>query len=461
MERRLRVLVVSYYFPPMGLSGVQRTAKLVKYLPDSGVDVSVLTVHPGAYFAFDHTLATELERPGVSIRRTRSLDPTRLFGQRETTVALPAEGRRGFLARLSQWVFQPDNKIGWYPFALHAGRHMLRARPHDLVFASAPPYTGLLVAKRLAEQFGLPLVLDFRDDWVGNPRHMYPTRWHARMAARMERRVIQAAAEIHVINRVIGDALRERNDLDNALLHIVPQGFDPDDFALEKSPGLVISEAGRSGPGKSGSPGESDSAASRCTFLYTGIFYDAQKPDVFLHAFAAAAATDQEFRGQARAHFMGLIPEYMDDLVHRLKLNEHVVYHGYLSHNETVRAQQAADVLWLTIGERPGSEGISTGKLYEYMGACRPILGLVPVGVARDDIAAHGAGFVAHPDRTGEVTERLLELFHLWRRGALPIPDRNRLKIFDRREGARRIADHFRTLAGRSTRTPCQWPDSR
>ncbi len=442
MQRRLRVLVVAYYFPPMGLSGVQRVAKLVKYLPDNGIDVSVLTVHPGAYFAFDPALASEIERAGIHVKRTGSLDPTRVFGTRQRTVALPEEGRRGLLSSVSQWVFQPDNKIGWYPFAVRAGRRLLRREPHDLVFATAPPYTGLLVARRLARAHNLPLVLDYRDDWIGNPRHTYPTKRHASLAAHMERGVVAAAAQIHVINRSIRDALLSRHAIDEALVHIVPQGFDPDDFSVAGPPATAVPTTGAPG------------ASATCVFLYTGIFYDAQKPDVFLRAFAAAAATNEEFKSQAKAHFMGLVPAYMNDLVSELGLSGAVVTHGYVSHMETVRAQLAADVLWLTIGERPGSEGISTGKLYEYMGAGRPILGLVPPGVAQEDIEACGAGFLAHPERTSEVTERLLELFDLWKGGALPKPDQHQLKNFDRREGARRIADHFRTLVRRQPEPP-------
>ncbi|MBT4602621.1 MAG: glycosyl transferase family 1, partial [Bacteroidetes Order II. Incertae sedis bacterium] len=69
------VLIVAYYFPPMGLSGVQRIAKMAKYLPEAGYRVTVLTVEPGSYFAFDDSLLAELESvEGIHIVRTRSLD---------------------------------------------------------------------------------------------------------------------------------------------------------------------------------------------------------------------------------------------------------------------------------------------------------------------------------------------------------------------------------------------------
>ena len=175
MQQRLRILVVSYYFPPLGLSGVQRTAKLVKYLPDNGIDVSVLTVNPGAYFAFDETLSDELDRPGITVHRTGSVDPTQIPGMRRRTVGLPAEGRRGPMARLSQWIFQPDNKIGWYPFAVRMGRRLLQRERHDLVFVSAPPYTGVLVARQLARRFRLPLSwISETTGWVIRDTHIQP-----------------------------------------------------------------------------------------------------------------------------------------------------------------------------------------------------------------------------------------------------------------------------------------------
>ena len=88
-----RVLVIAYYFPPMGLSGVQRIARFVKYLPETGWAPTVLTVEPAGYFAFDEALLAELHRPEINIVRVASIDPTRFFGKK-STVSLPAEGSR-------------------------------------------------------------------------------------------------------------------------------------------------------------------------------------------------------------------------------------------------------------------------------------------------------------------------------------------------------------------------------
>src|SRR5690625_7288750 len=79
-----RLLVIAYYFPPMGLSGVQRIARFVKYLPDNGWKPTVLTVRPRGYFAFDATLEDEIDEREIEIIRTASVDPTRIFGPSKT-----------------------------------------------------------------------------------------------------------------------------------------------------------------------------------------------------------------------------------------------------------------------------------------------------------------------------------------------------------------------------------------
>ncbi len=211
LERGLRrVLVVAYYFPPMGLSGVQRISKFVKYLPDSGWQPTVLTARPAGYFAFDASLQEDAEGRGMHVERTASWDPTRLFARRRT-VALPHEGRRRWLSLASQTVFLPDNKAGWLRPGFRAGRRLVKRESYDLVLATAPPYTALLLAARLSRRYGLPLVADFRDDWVGNPRHIYPSRWHRARHEALEASVLSQCSHAYVaINEEIEASLRGR-----------------------------------------------------------------------------------------------------------------------------------------------------------------------------------------------------------------------------------------------------------
>ena len=411
-----RVLVVAYYFPPMGGSGVQRVAKLVKYLPRHGWAPEVLTAEPGGYLAFDASLLDEIEAAGVPIHRTSSWDPTRLFRRRQAT-GLPREDVRRRVSEWSQYVFVPDNKIGWAPHALRRGRQLLAARPFDAIFASAPPYTALLVAARLSRTSGLPLVTDFRDDWLGNPRHVYPTSMHRALHRWLERYVLRSSSEVLTINPFIQARLQERARAADVRVpvQVLPQGFDPADFDRASTSHLL------EGGGK-----------KKMRLLYSGLFYDAQTPDFFLRGLAGFLARRPEARRQVEAAFVGLVPEASQRLADRLGLGEVMSYRGYLPHHEAVAHLLASDVLWMTVGERPGAEGISTGKLFEYIGTQKPILALVPPGVAEQAIEPYGAARVVRPTDARAIADALEAFFDAWRTGALPQPDTAYVQRFNR-----------------------------
>ena len=429
-----RVLVLAYYFPPLGGSGVQRVAKLAKYLPGAGWQPTVVTARPGRYFAFDAGLADEVRAAGVEVVATPTLDPTR-GGQGAAT--MPSGARAGLLARLSAWAFVPDNKVGWAPFALAAAGRMHHARPFDAVYATAPPYTGLLVGARLARRWGVPLVVDLRDDWLGNPRHVYPTRLHRRLHAALEGRVFGAAASIHVISDAMREAVAARHPALADRVRIVPQGFDPEDFPPRPPPPVPDADA-------------------VFRIVYTGVFYDAQRPDVFLAALARFARAHPDAR--VAADFYGLVPPDFAALVAAHGLGGIATYHGYAPHADVARHLADASMLWLTIGERAGADGISTGKLYDYFGARRPILGLVPPsGTAAAALRRYGAGtgdspaaHIVAPTDTDGAAAAMAAVWTAWLRGARFTIDAAFVHDHDRRRIAATVGAYLSAATERA-----------
>lgn len=424
-----RVLVIAYYFPPMGLSGVQRIAKFVKYLPRYGWAPTVLTVHPGGYYAFDEQLASEIEEAGVPIHRSGSFDPNRLFGGTRT-VSMPDEKGRSVLSTLSQTFFLPDNKIGWYPPAVRLGRKLLDSGGFDAVLASSPPYTAALIGARLASESGLPLILDFRDDWLGNPRHVYPTQLHRTLHARLEERALSAASRIVTINATIGAAIARRHPgLKRA--EIIPQGFDPVDYPVD------IPES-----------------KSRFSLIYTGVFYDAQRPDTFLEGLATFLAGRPKARKHVTARFLGLFPQKARERITRLGL-QHVVDVGpYVPHREAMAEVSRSTVAWLVVGRRPGAEQISTGKLYAYMGARRPLLALAPEGEVRRELEGYGAAVSVNPDDVPAIARAIDTLYDQWLNGSLPVPDETFVSRFDRRHLTGRLARVLDSVSAKGVQDP-------
>lgn len=433
-EQQLRrVLVVAYYFPPMGLSGVQRTAKFVKYLPQAGWRPTVLTCEPGGYFAFDHSLWDEIRDAGIEVIRTRGWDPTRLFRSKRV-VALPGETKRRWISTLSQFIFIPDNKIGWFRPARRAGLAAIKRLQHDLIFSTAPPYTAHLVGGSLSKRTGKPLVLDFRDDWIGNPRHVYPTGLHRAANEKLEYAALESACKVIVINDVIRRNLLSRNvdAIAPQDISVLSQGFDPEDFQK---------------------PASTELEPSRFTILYSGVFYDVQTPDYFLLALADVLMRRAELRDRIEAVFIGMLPDSAARIIERFDLSSVVRHRGYLPHSEVISYLQQSDVLWMTVGRCKGSETISTSKLFEYFGARKPVLGLVPMGAARQALEQYGASEIAEPDSVSEISGAIERLYDAWDEDRLPMPDSSVVDQFDRQHLTQRLGMLFDSILMERQRT--------
>ena len=388
----------------MGLSGVQRIAKFVKYLPQFGWEPTVLTVEPGGYFAFDTSLEQDVLSESIQIVRTQSLDPTRLF-RTKSTVSLPKESSRKWLSRISQALFVPDNKIGWIHPAVQKGNELHCNRPFDAILATIPPYSSALVAYQISQKTGVPYILDYRDDWLDNPRHEYLTPIHKMAHKHFEKKVLSKCKTVISINEPIAQRIRGRimsyfNDKPISEVKIITQGFDREDFTDKQ----VITNAGI------------------FQVVYSGVFYDAQTPDYFLRALKRFLEANPESRSKVQAVFVGLIPEASKELIKELDLTDVVRHKGYLSHAETVSYLLRADVLWFTIGDGKGQELISTSKLYEYMGTEKPILGLVPDGAAKQALESYNAGWIVSPHDVDAIEEAFEKMYIAWTKGALPVP---------------------------------------
>src|SRR5262245_3771627 len=170
---RRRVLLVSYTFPPVGGAGVQRVTKFAKFLPRCGWDVTVLTAENPSVPLFDESLARDVP-PETAICRAQTWEPgyavkASLAGQvpRNGTAGgwRPGWWLKAGLRRLVGLALQPDPQILWKPNATRAGIQTLKVRPHHAILVSGPPFSAFLTARELSRRSGLPLIVDYRDEW--------------------------------------------------------------------------------------------------------------------------------------------------------------------------------------------------------------------------------------------------------------------------------------------------------
>ena len=402
-----KVLLVTYYYPPTGDIGTFRPLTFTKYLPELGFHPYVLTVRNRSVGAVDHTLLNEIP-PGVRVIETPSAEHPFLRAPR-------------LLGIDPRWFMLPDVHIGWLPFAVPRGVETIRQEEIDVILATAPVFTSLLVGYLLKRRTGKPLVIDFRDPWTQNVFLSRLSPVHRRIEHRLERMVVEAADHVITTTEPMRaalirkyPALRQRSDT-------ILNGFDPVDFQ-----------------------GLTRSVPDRFTITYTGRLYGVRTAAPFLSAVRRVLDRRGDLRERIRVLFAGPKDKRTEKAVREMHLEDVVELVGFVSHRESLQFMTNADVLLLIMSEKEAVGGgagtmMIPGKTFEYLGARRPILALAPEGAVAELVRDTGSGTVVAPDDVSGIADTILRLFDSWQAGTLNVKPVD-VSVFDRRTSAARLA---------------------
>jgi glycosyltransferase involved in cell wall biosynthesis len=399
-----RVLFLTYYFPPSGGPGVQRSLKFVKYLPEFGWEPVVVTVKPerASYPDLDPKLAREVPA-GTQVVRTSAWDPYALYArlqgkakQDAVAVGFLGEAEMTRRQRAARWVranvFLPDARVGWVPFALRRALKLLPDGAFDAVFTTGPPHSTHLAGYLLARRSGLPWLADFRDPWTGIDYYeSLPMTAPARGLDRaLERRVLRHADAVTVVSPSMLSRLTAHT---RAPVAVVQNGFDPQDFEVEPpspAPGFVL--------------------------CYVGNLNEARNPTALWRALETLDA--KRSMPELRVRLVGNIDPVALRSAREHGLGNMIETHPYVPHEEAVREMRQSTLLLLSINRVAGAEGIITGKLYEYVASGRPVLGLGPAeGDAARVLASSDAGRMLDCDDAAGVAEILRAHYASWKAG--------------------------------------------
>lgn len=388
---RRRVLFVAYTFPPIGGSGVQRTTKFSKYLPQFGWDVSVLTVSGGSVPVWDRTLEKDVP-PDTVVRRAPTLEPhyrmKRAAANRGGKSTIPQRAA-AVAGKMLRTLLQPDAQVLWLPGAIRDGLRLLSEQPHDAIVATAPPFSCLLVGSLLSQRAKLPLLLDYRDEWSLSNLHYENRRpgpiqsavqrcmerWAARHAAALVATTMSSAAALkasHVPPNTGRTAL------------CIYNGYDPDDFVNV----VPIRPAGN----------------RRFRLVYTGTLWSLMSLEPVVEAVRRLAERNRTILESLELVIAGRRTPEEDHMVAQLRrLSCPVVEHAYVDHPTATGLMLGADALLLVLAERTGADRWVPAKTFEYLAAGRPILACIPDGELKTILAEHSGAFVVTPSHVDEI----------------------------------------------------------
>ncbi len=435
MEVMKKVLIISYYFPPAGGGGVQRTGRFARFLPAHGWKPVILTTTEESYIETDPGLLKELDED-LNIERINSILPKSSTGRirRQTGTPLPWESParpRTFISRILQfmrnWFMIPDSQIFWVISSAFRLRRIIKRHRPDVIFASAPPFSAFILGLLAKSLSGRKLVLDYRDpwtQWIDTYRSEEPPgrRW---IEKKMEKMILERSDSAIVTTPPIKSYLQSMDDSgEESKYNLIYNGFDRNDF-----------------------DGIKPEEFEKFTLVYTGkIDSRMYSAAPLVRALGKLLNRRPDIKEKISVRFLGTFDDReAERLIKELELEKNIILHGYVPHSRCVSYQLGADLLLLL-----RNRGVMTGltisaKLFEYLGAGKPILALIPTDSLTANILEElNAGTVIDQRETGRIVS---ELEKSYQGEKIQSVDRENLQKFDRRVQAGQLADILDSLS--------------
>jgi hypothetical protein len=419
----LKVLIITYYWPPAGGSGVQRWLKFVKYLQEFGIEPVVFTAENANYLKQDVSLINEIPKNIVVLRKP-IWEPTNILfwkKKKQENKGISNVSKGGLLSFIRGNFFIPDPKIFWVKPAVKFLQKYLDNNSIDVIISSGPPHSMHLIAEKLHQKNDIKWLADFRDPWSD----LYYNKDFKQLAfAKNKNRKLEDAVLknadciLTVSNNLKQEFLRKAKRV-----AVITNGFD-DECAASKN---VILD-------------------TKFSISYIGLLPKQSNPKLLFKVLKVLCDESLTFKKDLQLNFIGDISAEVSVEIKKNKLIENTSFFGYVSHQQAIEYQNKSQVLLLLIPNVKNNKGILTGKLFEYLKAKRPILA---IGPEKGDLAAilkeTNAGIIVNFDAEEKLKLQLLELYQKYKEEKLKVNSVNMNK-YHRKELTKDLASLLKSL---------------
>lgn len=432
-----KVLMIAYLYPPVWEIGTMRSLKFSAYLPKEGWHPVILTVRRGT------PVLEENMEPEINVIRTGYINirsPINFLlhrgrsdrgENRQTTLPdIKIKPRNPFLAYckklLQDLLFFPDDCIGWYPFGVREGLRAIKEFDVKVIYSSSSPVTSHLIAHSLKHKTGLPWVADLRDQWTQNPTGQ-KIGAVSRAESILEKHVLSTADAVVTVSDPLAAQLSRIHPRLSRKIQVITNGFDPADYK-----GTVIK------------PPE------KFTITYTGQLYQLRRnPEPLMAALAELLGDELISPEEIELKFLGELNPALFNLAAKYNLEEIITVTGRVPYPEALRAQQQSSILLVMVHNDTSCRGEFTGKVFEYLGAGRQILALVPQGnVIEKLLEETRAGIAVSPNDIPAIKKALLWWYQEYKDSGAPVhaPDPGKVERYTRQNTTRILASLFNRL---------------
>ena len=419
----MKVLIITYYWPPAGGSGVQRWLKFVKYLQEFGIEPVVYTVENANYLKQDTSLLNEVPK-GIEILKQPIWEPTALLfwkKSKQQTKGISNVSKGGFLSFIRGNFFIPDPKVFWVKPSVSYLQKYLDNHTIDVIISTGPPHSMHLIAEKLHQKNTVKWLADFRDPWSDL---YYNTDFNQLAFAknknkRLEERILRNSDCILTVS----NSLKEELEKTAKKVEVITNGFD-DEFSASNN---VILD-------------------TKFSISYIGLLPKQSNPKLLFKVLKGICKESEIFKKDLKLNFIGDISEEVKVEILANKLDENTDFVGYVSHQEAIAYQNKSQVLLLLIPNVKNNEGILTGKLFEYLKAKRPILA---IGPEKGDLATilqeTNSGVIVNFDAEEKLKLEIVALYQKYKEDKLTVNFSN-IEKYHRKELTKKLAFILKSL---------------
>lgn len=415
----MKALIITYYWPPAGGSGVQRWLYFVKYLREFGIEPVVFTVENPNYPIHDSSLKGQIPDE-LEVIRQKIFEPNTIFRKKNLqTGAGFLQQKPSFFQKTLQYIranfFIPDARKFWIKPSVKTLSTYLLKNKVDWIITTGPPHTVHLIGKKLKERTEIKWLADFRDPWTDiDYFHQLPLTSNSRQKHKaLENSVLHTADMVSVVSKTMLNKYSPKNKN----CYVVTNGFDGE-IADQK---ILLDK--------------------KFTLTHVGSLNADRNSTIFWKAIRTIIDENPDFEAQVQINIIGKVASEVLESIDSNQLVKYVNYIDYLPHNEVFSHMIKSQVLLLFLNNVPSAKGIVTGKVFEYLRAKRPILAIAPVdGDLAEIIELTNAGNLADFDDLDILKKNIYAYFNTYIGGNLVI-DSKEIQKYHRKNLTAQLAE--------------------
>ncbi len=428
----MKVLIITYYWPPAGGPGVQRWLKFVKYLRDFGVEPIVYIPENPTYALEDESLSSEIPE-NVTILRQSIFEPykyAQLFSKKETkTISkgiIARKEKQSFIQRLLLYIrgnfFIPDARKFWVKPSVKYLKKYLLENEINTIITTGPPHSVHLIGKELKKELRINWITDFRDPWttIGYHNQLKLTKTSANRHKMLEKEVLNIADHIVVTSFT---TKKEFEEITNQPISVITNGYDREEV-LET---------------------EMD---EKFTISHIGSLLSGRNPKNLWKALYELTKEHSDFAKAFQLHLVGAVSDDVLASIKQAGLSDFLKLKGYVSHKEAIVIQRSSQLLLLIEIDSEETKCIIPGKLFEYMVSQRPILSVGPAGADISElISGTNSGYFFEYNQYAEIKFQILQYFKAFQNGTL-VSEAKGIEKYSRRELTKSMSEVIKKVNG-------------